>query len=388
MNLPLLFDTVVLHAHEAKKLYISGDLHSACLRTGEALRGATALLEILSNPSILPSTQTLHNAAAVTASAVAYAATPQHTSSQQPLVSTPTAYPSHLLSTSLYHQPASTDVYSTNPALPPNEPVSEYMAVDLADPVQKTQQTDTFEDDDTQEQYTPSTMLSNPVIMQALDDVFFDFLANVCSNLDAHDRFGVKIHHTLTALKVSRLAETGGFARFKVRIKSFTQAFMDEVERFSKQLPQLANVHRHIVQSYLLQQRYLCRFSEESKKFKSNGFLVWVVGARKTIHNEEVQWEFRDFVPDIVGPEPVESIRIGEHFTYKPRVYDPQSRDTSAVFHSPWLPYWLQWRGNILYGIPDINSQACEITVNASFKSISGNDITLERTFELRIIKE
>ncbi|KAJ1337076.1 hypothetical protein BSLG_006836 [Batrachochytrium salamandrivorans] len=313
MNLPLLFDTVVLHAHEAKKLYLLGDLHSACRRTGEALRGATALLEILSNPS-------------------------------EDSADTP-----------------------TTPDLALGHPCNGL--ADHQEPV------DVYEEEDMQEKFTPNSMLSHPAIMQALDDIFFDFLASICSDLDAHDRYGVKIHHTLTALKVSRLAETGGFARFKVRIKSFTQAFTDQVERLKPQFPQLVNVHRHILQSYLLQQKYLCRFSEESKKFKSNGFLVWVVGARKTVQNGKVQWEFRDFVPDIVGPEPSSSIRIGECFAYKPRVYDPQSLDTAVVFHSPWLPYWLQWQGSTLHGVPDINSQSCEITVVASFKSISGSEI-------------
>ncbi|KAJ1330161.1 hypothetical protein BSLG_009691 [Batrachochytrium salamandrivorans] len=254
MNLPLLFDTVVLHAHEAKKLYLLGDLHSACRRTGEALRGATALLEILSNPSGVP-------------------------------------------------------------------------------PV------DVYEEEDMQEKFTPNSMLSHPAIMQALDDIFFDFLASICSDLDALIDM-VSNHSKSADWQKLRIA------RFKVRIKSFTQAFTDQVERLKPQFPQLVNVHRHILQS-----------------------------CAQTVQNGKVQWEFQISYPILSGQSLAPLLGLVNALPTSPAYYDPQSLDTAVVFHSPWLPYWLQWQGSTLHGVPDINSQSCEITVVASFKSISGSEI-------------
>jgi hypothetical protein len=51
--------------------------------------------------------------------------------------------------------------------------------------------------------------------------------------VDATDAKGEPIHQTLMAKKMQRLDESPEFRPFKFRIQAFTNAFLEEVSRFS-----------------------------------------------------------------------------------------------------------------------------------------------------------
>jgi hypothetical protein len=71
-------------------------------------------------------------------------------------------------------------------------------------------------------------MLEEPV-RNRMDEVLFSFLEKLCSNMDATDAAGEKIHQTLMAKKMQRLEETPDYRPFKFRIQAFTNRFIEEL---------------------------------------------------------------------------------------------------------------------------------------------------------------
>ncbi|ORX47530.1 hypothetical protein BCR32DRAFT_298636 [Anaeromyces robustus] len=215
-------------------------------------------------------------------------------------------------------------------------------------------------------------------LVDRLDEIFFGFLARVCSDLDASDNAGERIHQTMIAKKLNKVTETLDFKQFKFRIRSFTNAFREELQR--------SGITEDIVSEkkarhYLWQHKYISRFNEDGKKAKSKGNHVWIIEAKKT---SDGGWIFKEFERKIAGPEPSPIAYVGVRYTYQPKIYDPQIRSPKAVFHSPWLPSWLSWENNVLTGIPDETAQKCEIKVIASYYH-GDSAYQLEKSFILDI---
>jgi hypothetical protein len=101
----------------------------------------------------------------------------------------------------------------------------------------------------------------------------------------------------------------------------------------------------------------------EGKKAKSKGNHVWNIEAKKMPNGG---WIFREFTSRIVGEDPKPAY-IGVKWSWAPRVWDPQMHAPKVVFHSPWLPNWVEWEGNILTGTPGGDAQDVEITIIANY---------------------
>ncbi|ORX59341.1 hypothetical protein BCR36DRAFT_317480 [Piromyces finnis] len=226
--------------------------------------------------------------------------------------------------------------------------------------------------------YSPNNFENE--LVDRLDEIFFGFLASICSNLDACDKAGERIHQTMIAKKLNKVTETVDFKQFKFRIRSFTNAFREELQRNGITEDVISEKKaRH----YLWQHKYISRFNEDGKKAKSKGNHVWIIEAKKTADGG---WIFKEFERKIAGPEPSTKAIVGKKYTYQPRIYDPQIRSPKVVFHSPWLPSWLSWENNVLSGIPDETAEDCEITVIASYYH-GDSSYKLEKSFYLRVSK-
>ncbi|TNY19212.1 hypothetical protein DMC30DRAFT_333419, partial [Rhodotorula diobovata] len=178
-----------------------------------------------------------------------------------------------------------------------------------------------------------------------MDPVFVDFLANVCSNLDATDSKGEPIHQTLMAKKMEKLDQSHDFRPFKFRIQAFTNAFAEALARsgtFDSEVP----VKK--VRQYLWAQPFISRFNDDGKKAKSKGNHIWTVEAKKM---PDKKWLFREFTRCIKGSAPSIAF-VGLTWQWAPRVWDPQcsSAAIDASFMSPSLPDWLSWDDNVLQG--------------------------------------
>jgi hypothetical protein len=216
------------------------------------------------------------------------------------------------------------------------------------------------------------------VLRERLDEIFFGFLARVCSDLDASDSHGERIHQTMIAKKLNKVTETIDFKQFKFRIRSFTNAFREELQRngISEDI-----VSEKKARQYLWQHKYISRFNEDGKKAKSKGNHVWIIEAKKTCDGG---WIFKEFERKIAGPEPSPVAYVGTRYSYKPKVYDPQIRSPKAIFNSPWLPSWLTWENNELTGIPNEMAQECKITVVANYYH-GDTPYRLEKSFYLSV---
>lgn len=184
----------------------------------------------------------------------------------------------------------------------------------------------------------------------------------------------------MIAKKLTKVTETIDFKQFKFRIRSFTNAFREELQRngITEEI-----VSEKKARHYLWQHKYISRFNEDGKKAKSKGNHVWIIEAKKTADGG---WIFKEFERKIAGPEPSPIAYIGIRYTYQPKIYDPQIRSPKAVFHSPWLPSWLSWENNVLTGIPDETAQECEIKVIASYYH-GDSAYRLEKSFFLSIAR-
>ncbi|GAA5822689.1 hypothetical protein JCM11251_004344 [Rhodosporidiobolus azoricus] len=198
-----------------------------------------------------------------------------------------------------------------------------------------------------------------------MDPVFMDFLAEICSNLEATDSKGEPIHQTLMAKKMEKLDQSHDFRPFKFRIQAFTTAFAERLVQsgdFDQEVP----VKK--VRQYLWAQPYISRFNDDGKKAKSKGNHIWTVEAKKM---PDKKWIFREFTRCIKGSAPPVAF-IGVPWTWAPRVWDPQCSSSAidAHFMSPALPPWLTWEDNILQGEPpeSAHNQSFEIEAVATFQ--------------------
>ncbi|BGP45987.1 hypothetical protein JCM10450v2_001826 [Rhodotorula kratochvilovae] len=198
-----------------------------------------------------------------------------------------------------------------------------------------------------------------------MDPVFIDFLANVCSNLDATDSKGEPIHQTLMAKKMEKLDQSHDFRPFKFRIQAFTNAFAETLSRsgaFDSEVP----IKK--VRQYLWAQPFISRFNDDGKKAKSKGNHIWTVEAKKI---PDKKWIFREFTRCIKGTAPSVAF-VGLSWQWAPRVWDPQcsSAAIDASFMSPSLPDWLVWEDNVLQGeVPESAlGQTFEIEAVATFQ--------------------
>jgi len=198
--------------------------------------------------------------------------------------------------------------------------------------------------------------------------------------VDACDNAGERIHQTMIAKKLNKVTETVDFKQFKFRIRSFTNAFREELQRngITEDI-----VSEKKARHYLWRHKYISRFNEDGKKAKSKGNHVWIIEAKKT---SDGGWIFKEFERRIAGPEPSPIAYVGIKYTYQPKIYDPQIRSPKAVFHSPWLPSWLSWENNVLTGIPDETAQECEITVIASYYH-GDRAYRIEKSFYLNVTR-
>ncbi|KZT11338.1 uncharacterized protein LAESUDRAFT_747079 [Laetiporus sulphureus 93-53] len=194
-----------------------------------------------------------------------------------------------------------------------------------------------------------------------VERIFFEFLNNICSNLDATDAKGEPIHQTLMAKKMQRLDESPDFRPFKFRIQAFTNAFLEELAR--QGYPE-EKIPMKKIRNFLWNQPYISRFNEDGKKSKSKGNHIWHVDAKKT----EGGWMFRPFKRRLAGTPPGVAY-VGLRWSWQPRIWDPQaSRANMPVqYSSPSLPSWLSWKDEVLSGIPTPDAQSCDVTVEARF---------------------
>ncbi|KAG5638281.1 hypothetical protein H0H81_000927 [Sphagnurus paluster] len=212
-----------------------------------------------------------------------------------------------------------------------------------------------------------------------VDRIFFEYLNKICSNLDATDSKGEPIHQTLMAKKMQRLDESPDFRPFKFRIQAFTMAFLEELARCG--YPE-DKIPMKKIRNYLWRQQYILRFNEDGKKAKSKGNHIWNIEAKKI---GEGKWEFRPFHRKLAGaPPPV--AYAGLKWTWTPRVWDPQAswQNVPVEYSSPSLPSWLQWKDDVLSGIPPPDAESCRITVIAKFV-LDGQEGQLSHTFQLTV---
>ncbi|KAH7913761.1 hypothetical protein BJ138DRAFT_1001713 [Hygrophoropsis aurantiaca] len=212
-----------------------------------------------------------------------------------------------------------------------------------------------------------------------VDRIFFEFLSNICSNLDATDAKGEPIHQTLMAKKMQRLDESPDFRPFKFRIQAFTNAFLEEL---AKQGYPEEKIPMKKIRNYLWNQQYISRFNEDGKKTKSKGNHIWNIDAKKAADGG---WTFRPFHRKVAGSPPGVAY-VGLRWSWTPRIWDPQASRSNlvVVYSSPSLPSWLSWDEDVLSGTPPPDAENCDITVEARFVQ-EGQEEKLSQTFHLNI---
>ncbi|KAI0664859.1 hypothetical protein C8Q70DRAFT_904129 [Cubamyces menziesii] len=213
-----------------------------------------------------------------------------------------------------------------------------------------------------------------------VERIFFEFLNEICSNLDATDSKGEPIHQTLMAKKMQRLDESPDFRPFKFRIQAFTNAFLEELARQGYPEEKIP-MKKASIRNFLWNQPYISRFNEEGKKSKSKGNHIWHVDAKKA----EGGWIFRPFKRKLAGTPPGVAY-VGLRWTWTPRIWDPQASRTNmpVTYSSPSLPSWLSWKDDSLTGIPPPDAQSCDVTVEARFMQ-DGKEEVLTHTVHITI---
>ncbi|KAM0754122.1 hypothetical protein T439DRAFT_171975 [Meredithblackwellia eburnea MCA 4105] len=221
----------------------------------------------------------------------------------------------------------------------------------------------------------------DPALRAALDPLFVEFLAELCSNLDATDSKGEPIHQTLMAKKMERLDQSHDFRPFKFRIQAFTTAFSEMLAQ--RGFPE-SEVPFKKVRQYLWAQPFISRFNDDGKKAKSKGNHIWSIEAKKV---PDKKWIFREFTRCIKGNPPNVAF-VGLPWSWAPRVWDPQCSASAigATFSSPSLPPWLSWEDNVLSGeAPEsMKGQSLEIQAIATFQN-NGKAQQLEATTNILI---
>ncbi|KAJ3326371.1 hypothetical protein HDU76_012982 [Blyttiomyces sp. JEL0837] len=220
-----------------------------------------------------------------------------------------------------------------------------------------------------------------PDIHDRVENVFFGFLAGLCSNKDATCRKGEKIHHAVKKCGYDdHSPDSIGFYDFKFRINSFVDAFQEALENaggFTQDI-----ISERQVRGYLSSCRFVMRYTEEGKRARSKGCNVFVVEGKET---EDGSWLFREFGQRFIG-EPPSTIKVGSDFKYAPKIYDPQVGCPPVTFTSPNLPSWLSWSDNTLVGIP-LRAETVDVTIIGTyFHDVCALKFEIEKTFMVKIL--
>ncbi|WVQ94525.1 hypothetical protein IAU59_001604 [Kwoniella sp. CBS 9459] len=237
-------------------------------------------------------------------------------------------------------------------------------------------------DNPTVEQLTGAVISED--IRRQLDQIFEEFLNRICSDLEAVDSKGEKLHQVLMPKKMQRLDESTDYRPFKFRIQAFTNAFTEELQRRGI-TEETMSVKK--IKTYLWKQDLISRFNPDGKKAKSKGNHIWNVDAKKLPGGG---WVFRPFKRRIIG-QPNAFALVNQRYEWEPRIWDPQAASDTIkpIFDSPpgALPPWLRWEeGAKLAGVPDQPSGPIPILVKAEFTDGSGNPTTLETTFTIQVV--
>ncbi|KAJ3127485.1 hypothetical protein HK098_006263 [Nowakowskiella sp. JEL0407] len=158
----------------------------------------------------------------------------------------------------------------------------------------------------------------DPETIQRLDQLFLQFLCTVCSDLDAVDSQGEKLLVTYSDREITKSYETG-YHIFKFRMKPFARSLQDHFHHSG--ITETVLPDRKF-KEYLNQHKYISRFSDEGKKAKSKGAMVWIVKAKKNLVTGD--WIFLECGGRrIGGEEPKKFVVVGEVYSYSPVVVDP-----------------------------------------------------------------
>jgi hypothetical protein len=131
-------------------------------------------------------------------------------------------------------------------------------------------------------------------LLATYNNVFLQWLPRVCTDVEATDRKGEKIHQPLMAKKMAKLDEEHAFRPFKFRIQPFTNSFQDACKDLGLSE---ADTAPKLIKHFLWNQPLISRFNDEGKKTKSIGNHVWSIEARYLAPGH---YEFRPPPPKIV----------------------------------------------------------------------------------------
>jgi len=220
-------------------------------------------------------------------------------------------------------------------------------------------------------------------IRRQLDQIFEEFLNRVCSDLEACDSKGEKLHQVLMPKKMARLDESTDYRPFKFRIQAFTNAFHEELQNRGITEETMSSKK---IKTYLWRQDLISRFNADGKKAKSKGNHIWNVDAKRLPGGS---WVFRPFNRRIIG-QPNAFALVNQKYEWEPKIWDPQaaSETIHPVFKSPpgSLPNWLRWDEGKLVGTPTEPSGPIVITALAEFNDVSGTKCTLETSFNVQAV--
>ncbi|GMK58256.1 hypothetical protein CspeluHIS016_0502880 [Cutaneotrichosporon spelunceum] len=229
---------------------------------------------------------------------------------------------------------------------------------------------------------TSGVHISDDVRSQ-LDTIFLEFLSKVCSNLDAVDNKGEKLHQVLMPKKMQRLDESTDYRPFKFRIQAFTNAFHEELigRGITEETMSIKKV-----KVYLWHQDLISRFNADGKKAKSKGNHIWHIDAKKLPGGG---WIFRPFKRKIIGTPPTFAV-INQRYEWEPKIWDPMAPSSSIkpTFSSPpgTLPHWLRWEDGKLTGVPDTPHPGVNVHVKADFIDGAHRAATATMDFTIQVV--
>lgn len=177
------------------------------------------------------------------------------------------------------------------------------------------------EDDDDEDQSTADGNASlakrevlSPELLASYNRVFLQWLPRICSDVEATDRKGEKIHQPLMAKKMAKLDEEHAFRPFKFRIQPFTNSFQDACKDLGLSESDTAP---KLIKHFLWNQPLISRFNDEGKKTKSRGNHVWSIEARYLAPGH---YEFRPPAPKIVPLPATAAPKVA--WSWTPKVLD------------------------------------------------------------------